>query len=156
MKKIGYIGGVEYVNKEIFLGERRERYFKKYLKAMGKLDASFLHLGGFTFNSGYSTMNKILKGKKRAEVYVCANDSIALGALKAIRENGLKVPDDIGIMGFNDIPTAQTSSPPLSSMHVNTEFMGEQALNSVLGIGRRAKNIYSKSYSYQDHKQGNA
>jgi len=133
-EKIGYIGGVEYVNKEIFLGERRERYFKKYLQAKGKLDASYLHLGGFTFDSGYITMKKILKGKKRAEVYVCANDTIAFGAMKAIREHGLKIPDDIGIMGFNDIPKAKTSSPPLSSMHVNMEFMGEQALNSVLEL----------------------
>ena len=57
---------------------------------------------------------------------------IAIGALRAIHEKGLKVPKDIGVFGFNDNHTSKYTYPPLSTVHVYTGFMGEQALYSVL------------------------
>jgi LacI family transcriptional regulator len=130
-KKIGYVGGVEYVSHKIKLGERRELVFRDYLFQRGLLDTSLIHIGKFNSESGYQLMKEALE-KEYAEVYFCANDSIALGALRAIHEKGLKVPKDIGIIGFNDSPTSAYTFPPLTTVHVNTEFMGEQALYSVV------------------------
>lgn len=131
-KTIGYIGGVEYVSNNIKLGERRELVFRDYLYQKAKLRKEFIHIGSFSSESGYRLMKEALKKKEYAEVYFCANDSIALGALRAIHEKGLDVPKEIGIIGFNNLPMSQFTFPPLSTVHVNTEFMGEQALVGIL------------------------
>ena len=131
-KKIGYIGGIEYLSQNIKLGERRELVFRDYLFQKNMLDSSLIHIGIFSSESGYRLMKDALSKKNIAEVYFCANDAIALGALRAIHEKGLKVPEDIGLIGFNDSPTSEYTYPPLSTVHVNTEFMGEQALVSLI------------------------
>jgi len=130
--KIGYIGGLEVLHNNIKLGERRELVFRDYLFQKNKLLTKFIHIGDFTSKSGYTLMKDALSKKDRAEVYFCANDSIALGALRAINEFGLKIPDDIGIIGFNDNPASQYTFPPLSSVHVFGKFMGEQSLLSLI------------------------
>lgn len=131
-KKIGYIGGIEYVSTHIRLGERREIVFREYLAKENLLQVNFIHIGYFNSESGYNLMKEALTKKDRADVYFCANDSIALGALRAIHETGLKIPEDIGIIGFNDSPNSEYTYPPLSTVHVNTEFMGQQSLISVI------------------------
>ena len=131
-KSIGYIGGIEFISKNLSLGERRELVFRDYLYQKNMLNTKFIHIGTFTSESGYKLMKEALSKKDRAEVYFCANDSIALGALRAINEKGLSIPKDIGIIGFNDNPMSNYTSPPLSTLHVYTEFMGEQSLNSLI------------------------
>ena len=129
--KIGYIGGVEIVSKNIKLGERRELVFRNFLFERNKLDARFIHVGSFTTESGYKLMQEALSKSEHAEAYFCANDSIALGAIRAIHEKGLEIPKDIAIIGFNDSPNSEFVFPALSTVRVHTEFMGEQALLSV-------------------------
>ncbi len=133
-KKIGYIGGMEYISKNVRLGERRELVFRDYLFQKNLLNTKYIHIGSFTSESGYVLMKKALMNDDRANVYFCANDSIALGALRAIHEKDLSVPSDISIIGFNDNPSSNYTSPPLSTIRVYTKFMGEQALNSLIEI----------------------
>jgi len=130
--KIGYLGGVEYINKHTKLGERRELVFRDFLYQRNKLEAKYIHVGTFSVESGYDLMKQALTKKDYAEVYFCANDSIAFGALRAIHEKGLKIPEEIALVGFNDSPNSAFTFPPLSTVHVYTEFMGEQALYSLL------------------------
>jgi len=130
--KIGYIGGLEILNSNVKLGERRELVFRDYLFQKNKLQTKYIHIGDFSSKSGYELMKDAINNKDRAEVYFCANDSIALGALRAINESGLKIPLEIGIIGFNDNPASQYTYPPLSSVHVFAKFMGEQALISLM------------------------
>ena len=131
-KKIGYLGGIEFVSSSVKLGERRELVFRDYLYQRDMLIKKFIHVGSFSSESGYEMMKTALSKKEYAEVYFCANDTIALGALRAIHEKGLKVPDEIGIVGFNDSPTSGFTYPPLSTVQVHTEFMGEQSLVSLI------------------------
>jgi LacI family transcriptional regulator len=77
-------------------------------------------------------MKKAIEEKNLAQVYFCGDDSIALGALKAINEAGLKVPKDIGLIGFNDAPMSEYVFPSLSSVHVFTETIGQEAVVSLL------------------------
>ena len=130
--KIGYIGGVEFVSKHIKLGERRELVFRDFLYQRNKLETKYIHIGSFDTESGYNLMKQALTKKDHAEVYFCANDSIAFGALRAIHEKGIKIPEDIALVGFNDNPNSAYTYPPLSTVRVYTEFMGEQALESVV------------------------
>lgn len=131
---IGYLGGVEFVSKHIRLGERRELVFRDFLYQRNKLNTKHIHVGSFTVESGYQLMNEALSKKDHAKVYFCANDSIAFGAMRAIREAGLDIPTDIGLFGFNDHPNSAYTYPPLSTVKVYTEFMGEQALHSIIEL----------------------
>ena len=131
-KKIGYIGGVENVNATVKLGEKRELVFRNFLFQKNLLNIKYIHTGPMTSESGYELMKEALKLNDKAEVYVCSDDSIALGALRAINEKGLVVPKDIGIIGFNNDHTSAYTFPPLSSVDINAEFIGEQALKSML------------------------
>lgn len=128
---IGYLGGREVICQSISLGERREQVFREYLKDMDLLNETHIHVGEFSTESGYMLMKKALE-KDVAQVYFCANDNIAIGALRAIREKGLKIPDDIGLFGFNDGTNSEFTFPPLSTLHVPTEDMGRQALASIV------------------------
>lgn len=128
---IGYLGGIEYVSGTIKLGERRELVFRDFLFERNKLNTQFVHVGSFSTESGYHMMLEALSKPTHAKAYFCANDSIALGAIRAIHEKGLRIPEDIGIVGFNDNPNSEYTYPPLSTVRVHTEFMGEQALVSL-------------------------
>lgn len=60
----------------------------------------------YTFEAGYEAMGEVLQQSKYADVYFCGDDVISIGAMSAIQSKGLKVPDDIGIIGFNDMEMA--------------------------------------------------
>lgn len=132
--KIGYIGGIEYVGKEhVALGERREIVFKDYLLKCGMLDLDQIYVGTFVARSGYKLMTKAIdESENLPTAFFVANDSMAIGALRALHEHNLKVPEDVSIIGFNDIPTSKYIVPPLSSVRVHKEFMGEIAVNLLL------------------------
>ncbi len=68
---------------------------------------------------GYDGMKQLLAlpPYKRPDAVVCVSDLVALGAMNAVRDAGLRVGPDIGIIGFDDMPLAQHLSPPLSSVH---------------------------------------
>lgn len=132
-KEIGYIGGREVISSNIKLGERREIVFTEYLGKKDLLLEEHIHIGEFNSESGYRLMKKALM-KKPAEVYFCANDNIALGAMRAIHEAGLNIPGDVGIFGFNDGTNSEFTYPPLSTLHVPTESMGREALVSLVEL----------------------
>lgn len=129
---IGYIGGTEEVDHALYLGERRETVFKERLMEHQRFNPAHFHSGSFTLDSGYHIMRDILKSQTIASVYFCANDSIAMGALRAIHERGLSIPNDIAIIGFNDSSMSAYMSPPLTTVKVYTMLLGEEALESIL------------------------
>ena len=69
----------------------------------------------------------LLAGPPVPTAIYAANDSMAIGALSALREVGLRVPDDVAVAGFDDIPLARFLDPPLSSVHVDISALGERA-----------------------------
>lgn len=126
-EKIGYIGGREYTKTlKKALGDRREEFFKKKFK-----DDKHIHIGSFSMESGYLLMKEALK-KEYLTAYLIASDAMAIGALKAIDEAGLKVPDDISIIGFNDIKQSLYTIPPLTTIKVFKDHMGEKAVKLLI------------------------
>ena len=86
--------------------------------------------GNFTVQSGYELLaSKIASGTPLPDAYFAASDSLAIGALRALQENGINVPEDIQIISFNDTSLAKQVYPPLSSVTVYTEEMGRTAMD---------------------------
>lgn len=129
-KEIGYIGGEDYIiGESMHLPDYRESYYRKYMNDIGFLNEKFIRVGSFTPISGYELMKDILDKGEYPSAFFIANDSMAIGAYKAIMEKGLNIPEDISIIGCNDISTAQFIVPALTTIKIYTNFMGETAVD---------------------------
>lgn len=129
--KIAFLGGKEYVgNNEIILDERKTSYIS-YMQE-NQLDyMSFLLEGSFTTASGYEMMMNILQNDDLPTAVFAANDAIAFGAIKAIKEHALSVPEDISVIGFNDIEMCSYITPALTTIHAPAYDMGQHGANLV-------------------------
>lgn len=72
--------------------------------------------GQYTPPSGKAAMDRLLHQAPDLTAVVCANDWMALGAIEAVYQRGLRIPDDISLVGFDDIDSAQWLTPPLTTL----------------------------------------
>jgi LacI family transcriptional regulator len=89
-------------------------------------------VGDFTESGGYQAAAALLARGEPPTAIFAANDSMAIGALSALREAGHQVPEDVALAGFDDIPTARYVHPPLSSVRVNISQLGVRATTILL------------------------
>src|SRR5689334_12771035 len=108
----------------------RLRGYRLALKEAGVERDSALEIDGdFTEAAGYSAA---LKLHQRPTAIFAANDSMAIGALSALKESGVAVPEEMAVAGFDDIPLARYMDPPLSSVHVPICELGARAVDLLL------------------------
>ncbi len=88
--------------------------------------------GEFTDMSGYLAMKSLLPRRPDA-VFACS-DAMALGAMRAILETGLRVPEDVAVVGFDDIPTAATSQPSLTTVRQPIQRTGSVAAETLIDL----------------------
>ena len=88
--------------------------------------------GDFDVQSGSRAGEELLAGPRRPDAVFAANDMMALGCMFAFQRAGLRIPDDIGLAGFNDIPLASHTSPPLTSMRIDLSRLGSDAFAMLL------------------------
>ncbi|AJY44622.1 LacI family DNA-binding transcriptional regulator [Martelella endophytica] len=136
-RRIAFIGAQDRINSpgELY-GEARCRAFVNWQKARGQFDPDMIALSDDCNNGqnlrlevGFEQARLLLSRDKRPDVILTANDNIAIGTGRAIQEAGLSVPGDIAIASFNDIPVAQFLNPPLSTMNIPGEAIGEAAVD---------------------------
>jgi len=96
------------------------------------LDPELVAEGDFTEAGGYTAMLRLCPMKPDA-VFV-ASDMMAVGAIRAIREENLCIPDDVAIIGFDDIPTASKMDPPLTTVRQPVRSMGALAVETLIDI----------------------
>lgn len=140
-KNIAHISGP----KDWYESQKRLAGFKNALDE-NNLDCSFTYEGDWSARSGYNLTKEIIKNKKITAIFA-GNDSMALGALKAINESGLQVPQDISLVGFDDAPESQFLSPALTTARQDFQEVGAQALNLLLDLinkKKTAKNVSIK------------
>jgi LacI family transcriptional regulator len=94
--------------------------------------------GDFTERSGYEAARALLRQRSEATAIFVANDHMAVGVMGALQEAGMRVPEDIAITGFDDIPMARYLTPPLTTVHVNMQQLGERAVELLLDPERVA------------------
>ncbi|AUS97763.1 transcriptional regulator [Clostridium thermosuccinogenes] len=91
------------------------------------VDEKLIVEGKFVDDAGYELMKKVLdKGIVPSGVIAC-DDFLAFGAIKYLNENGLKVPDDVAVAGFNNVPLSNYFTPPLTSVEINAFSLGAKA-----------------------------
>ena len=90
--------------------------------------------GDFTESSGHRAAVRLLALSDRPTAVFAANDSMAIGCISALREAGARVPEDLAVTGFDDIPIARYMSPPLTSVHVAIGELGARAVGRLLPV----------------------
>ncbi|MEJ2707828.1 MAG: LacI family DNA-binding transcriptional regulator [Anaerolineales bacterium] len=132
--RLGYrrIATIKGMEKSTVTIDRLEGY-RKALRERGlETDASLIASGDFTETSGYYAMQQLLPAKPEA-VFV-ASDQMAVGAIRAIREAGLRIPDDVALVGFDDLPIAKTADPPLTTVRQPIAQLGIQAVEILIDL----------------------
>lgn len=129
-QRVGFIG----VPEDIPPGFRRWRAYQNALNSLGiPLNPAWVELGDFSSESGYAAMQRLLarEGEKPSVVFAC-NDRMAIGAIGAAQDSGYRVPQDVGVMGFDNIPEATLIYPHLTTIAQHPEAIGKWLIESLL------------------------
>ena len=157
--KIGvdnFSGAYDAVNHLIKLGHRKIMFLSGQLNiklSMDRLDGykkalsdnnieynkELVVVGRYSNDFGYESIRKITIDKDVTAIF-CANDLIAIGAMKALKEKGINIPDDISIVGFDDINIASLVTPSLTTIRQPSYDIGYMAIESLINILEGKKN----------------
>jgi LacI family transcriptional regulator, galactose operon repressor len=140
-KAIAHIGGPTIVH-----AKRREKGWRDALRARGiKPPADWVVRGGFMESDGYRSMKRLLTVRPRIDAVFAANDPAAIGAMKAIWEAGMRVPDDIAVVGVGDIALGDLLRVPLTTVGWSRKEEGRHAaellLNGLDGEAEEPKRV---------------
>ncbi|MCA0983744.1 LacI family transcriptional regulator [Halobacillus yeomjeoni] len=124
VRKVAYIGGKQ----NSLISSIRNEGFLKAMEQFGlPLNEKWIHYGDFFEESGYQAMKEILKEKEWPEAVFAASDMMALGAMKAMKEEGVSIPGDIQLIGCDDIESCRYSDPPLTTVKQDKQKLGKLA-----------------------------
>lgn len=112
-----------------------------YLKALRDndipIDLTLIEGGSYQYDTGFQCVNHLLDQGRSFTGITCGNDLIAFGALRALRKRGLKVPDDISLVGYDDIYLTELIDPPLTTIKQPTYELGKTAMDFLSKLMRK-------------------
>ncbi len=125
-RRIGFVAShVETTNFRL----RRDAFFKNMARLGLSVHAADILSVESTYDGAYSDTRQLLAdGLDLAECYFCTNDIIAYGFIRALREHGLTIPDDVSIIGFDNLPQSATMDPGLTTIEVSKRKIGYLAV----------------------------
>lgn len=151
-REIGYLGIEEAPETSLF-GSRKE-FFEQITKEHGCFNPKWIYEsshGRDRVEQGYATMKEwIEKGSPLPKALFCANDPLALGAVRALTEAEIRIPEDISIIAHDGSFPAQYSIPPLSTIDVHPYQMGYEAAKTLLERFTEKRNLTKKIYFYPE------
>jgi LacI family transcriptional regulator len=140
-RRIGHVGGPQ----DTSTGSRRAKGFAAVMHELGLPAGRMVRANLFNEEEGRLAAAVLLEREPTLTAIVAANDLLALGTLDAASEAGLRCPDDLSIMGMNDMPLSDRIQPPLSTVRVGEYELGRQAarvlLSHIESPGRRPETI---------------
>ena len=132
-RRIGFVGWWDRNRHGQITGrETRCNAYIEWMQAAGLYDPEICQVDYNTEVSGYRLTQSVLSRPNRPDALICGNDNMAVGAYRAIHELGLRIPQDIAVASFNDISVAQFLNPPLSTVHLPAEEIGETAVDMLM------------------------
>lgn len=129
------VGCIYTAQDDISTGFNRFEGFKRALNKYGvPFDERITAQGDFTMESGYRAMNEILDSGAKITALFASTDEMAFGAYAALSDRGLSIPDDISIIGFDDIDLAKYLRPQLTTIHQPIERIGVKTVELLLRL----------------------
>lgn len=124
IRQVAFIGGPQYS----FVSNIRKNSFLKHMESFGMIvEKEWIQYGDYFEESGYEAMKNILCAKKKPQAVYAVSDMMALGALRAMKEAGVRVPEDMKLIGCDDIEACRYSDPTLATVRQDKEKMGRLA-----------------------------
>ena len=114
--------------------DRLEGYRRALALAGITYDPGLVIQGDFSEESGLQAAKRLLSTGRRFTAIFASNDQMALGAALALHQSGLRVPQDVSLVGFDDLPAAIYALPPLTTVHVSAYELGRLAASSLLEL----------------------
>ncbi|MGD8171249.1 LacI family DNA-binding transcriptional regulator [Vibrio sp. TRT 21S02] len=109
--------------------------YKKALQEAGiKVQPQLIKQGDFSSECGYELTKNLIDSKKHFSAIFAANDQTAYGAIKALHDHGYRVPEDISVIGFDDLPVSCYFTPALTTMRQPVEEVGRVCAESILNL----------------------
>lgn len=130
-KRIGVISGLK---GNPHTQDRLAGYKLSLAKAAIPFDEELIAEGDFTMWSGLNAAPYFCKMNHRPTAIFCMNDEMAIGAIQTLKSHGIKVPQDISVTGFDDIPYARYCDPALTTIAQPAEEMGKVAMDTLLRL----------------------
>ena len=123
-RRIGILSGIEGTPPQ----RNRLKGYRQELGDHGlNFDQRYVRNGDYTEEGGYAEMSALLRLPERPSAVFAANDLMAIGAMLAVQGDGLQIPEDIAIMGFDDIPAARLVTPRLTTVRQFQDQIGQRA-----------------------------
>lgn len=142
IKKIAFLG----VSPEYIVTLDRLQGYKMALKDFGiPYDENLVVEGRFIDDTGYDLMKTLFDKGIRPEGVIACDDLLAFGAIKLIKECGLKVPKDIAVAGYNNVPMADFMSPSLTSVEVKAYSLGTSAFELLMNNLKNSIRNYNRT-----------
>ncbi|MGC8880090.1 MAG: substrate-binding domain-containing protein, partial [Anaerolineae bacterium] len=139
-RRIGYLGG----SPEVSSNRDRLRGYRKALKAHGiRYDPQLVTRGNGRMEGGQKGVEELLLLSQPPTAFFCYNDMTAIGVLKALREAKLRVPQDMSVIGFDDIALAAYVEPPLTTIAQAKHEMGQLAMRMLLELLSGEKEVHN-------------
>jgi len=132
LKNIAFIG-TEKDSKNAW-SDRYDGYESAMKDAKLDIDSDLVYLDTIKIKTGYEGATNFIKSGKKFDGIVCASDDIAMGAINALRDNGIEVPKDVSVVGFNDNFAASIFYPKITTISQPTYDMGSVAMRMLIKI----------------------
>jgi DNA-binding LacI/PurR family transcriptional regulator len=130
-ERIGFISGPLHLRSAV----TRRTSFLQYLKRYGLLHAdALIETGDHKIDGGELAMQRLLAHRKRPTAVLASNDLTAIGALRAIYSAKLRVPEDVSVVGFDDIDFSQFTQPPLTTIRLPRNKLAEKAFDALATV----------------------
>ena len=118
---------------ETYTAQERLKGYKHALQRYGlKYNPELVRKGNYTLESGYAAILEMERTGVRYSAVLCANDLMAMGAIKALRELSYDIPGDKEVIGFDNIEYTQYTDPPLTTVQQPTIEMGRKAVGLII------------------------
>ncbi|UUZ84829.1 substrate-binding domain-containing protein [Paenibacillus sp. P26] len=133
-RKVGMIGGYDHLHKlgpakeGCTIPDLRQIHFERIMKEQGLYNPDYVRIGHWNTAGGYELMKELLSSPDRPTACFVSSDPMAIGALRALHEAGVKVPEEMAVVGFDDIEVSAFVNPPLTSVKVFPEQIGKTAV----------------------------
>ncbi len=114
-----------------------------------KVDPSFIQEGDYGIDSGYDQMVKLLSLEDKPEAVFVFNDEMALGAVKAVQDHGLSIPEDMAVVGFDNLKIASVFSPQITTIDQPKYKIGQKATNLLLTL-MKGGSVEKKKFVLKD------
>ena len=141
-KTVGYIGGT---SEDKISMHRLDGVVSVLNEHDVVIPSRYVQYGNSDVEDGYVMTEQMLKGKNRPEAIICANNYLAYGCVKALHDKNIKIPEEMGVITFDDYPFSQILSPKLTVVSIDVFAMGQEAGSTIVQKINKP-NLHIQSY----------